>query len=41
MLLCEFGIDQAEAIKSIFAKYAVEILKDIEGKDRIAVVRKA
>ena len=41
VLLCEFGIDQAEAIKSIFAKYVVEILKDIEGKDRIAVVRKA
>ncbi|MBQ9275994.1 MAG: peptide chain release factor N(5)-glutamine methyltransferase [Clostridia bacterium] len=39
VFLCEFGINQAEDIKEIFKAYKVEILKDIEGKDRIAVVR--
>lgn len=41
VFLCEFGIEQAEAIKEIFKEYDVEILKDIEGKDRIAVVKRA
>ncbi len=41
VFLCEFGIEQAEAIKDIFKEYDVEILKDIEGKDRIAVVKRA
>ncbi|MBO4380978.1 MAG: peptide chain release factor N(5)-glutamine methyltransferase, partial [Clostridia bacterium] len=41
VLLMEFGIDQAEAIKGIFEEYDVEILKDIEGKDRIAVVKRS
>jgi len=39
VFLCEFGFDQAEDIKEIFAKFDIEIVKDIEGKDRIAVVR--
>ena len=41
VFLCEFGINQAEDIKSIFAAFDVEILKDIEGKERIAVVKKS
>ena len=41
VFLCEFGIEQAEAIKDIFKEYDVEILKDIEGKDRIAVVKRS
>ncbi len=39
VFLCEFGINQAEDIRELFKAYKVEILKDIEGKDRIAVVR--
>ena len=39
-LLMEFGIGQAEDIKNIFKNFNVEILKDIEGIERIAVVRK-
>ncbi len=38
VLVFEFGIGQSEAIKDIFGQN-VEILKDIEGVDRIAVVR--
>ena len=41
VFLCEFGINQAEDIKSIFEAFDVEILKDIEGKERIAVVKKS
>lgn len=41
VFMCEFGIDQAESIKEVFAKFDVEIIKDIEGKDRIAVVKRA
>lgn len=41
VFLCEFGIDQAETIKDIFKQFDVEILKDIEGKDRIALVKRA
>lgn len=40
VLLVEFGYDQAEKITEIFAKYNVEIVKDIEGNDRIAVVKR-
>ena len=39
VLLLEFGYDQADKIAEIFANYDVEILKDIEGNDRIAVVK--
>ncbi len=37
-LLLEFGIGQEESIKEIFEGYNTEILKDLEGIDRIAVV---
>ncbi len=40
VLLVEFGVNQADDIKAIFEKYDVEILKDIEGLDRIAVVKR-
>ena len=39
-LFMEFGIGQAEDIEKIFADYNIEIVKDIEGKDRIAIVRR-
>ena len=39
-LFMEFGIGQAEDIEKIFADYNVQIVKDIEGKDRIAIVRR-
>lgn len=38
-LMFEFGIGQAEDIKKIFEKDKVEIFKDIEGIERIAMVR--
>ena len=37
-LLLEFGIGQGEAMKDIFKDYNVEILRDLEGIERIAVV---
>ena len=40
VLLLEFGINQADAIRSIFEGFQVEILKDIEGVERIAVVKR-
>lgn len=40
ILLVEFGVNQSNDIKAIFEKYDVEILKDMEGFDRIAVVKK-
>lgn len=40
VLLLEFGAGQADDIKAIFDGYDVEILKDIEGLDRIAVVKR-
>lgn len=40
VLLLEFGVGQTEKIKEIFADYDTEIYKDIEGLDRIAVVRR-
>ncbi len=39
-LLLEFGFDQAEEIKNIFSEFSVEIIKDINGKDRIAKIEK-
>ena len=40
VLLLEFGAGQADDIKAIFEDYDVEIVKDIEGLDRIAVVKR-
>ncbi len=40
VLLIEFGIEQAEAIKKIFAKYNVEIARDINGIERMGVIRR-
>ena len=40
VLLMEFGIGQAEEIKNIFCEYDVEIQKDVEGIERIAIVRR-
>lgn len=40
VLLLEFGIGQTDNIKEIFAGYDVEVFKDMEGLDRIAVVRR-
>lgn len=40
VLLMEFGIGQAESIKEIFASYDVTIDKDIEGVERMAMVRR-
>ncbi len=40
VLLLEFGAGQADDIKGIFEGYDVEIVKDIEGFDRIAVVKR-
>lgn len=40
VLLLEFGINQANDVRAIFEKYDVEIIKDIEGLDRIAVVKR-
>ena len=37
-LLLEFGMGQGEAMKDIFKDYNVEILRDLEGIERIAVV---
>lgn len=39
VLMFEFGIGQVEEINKIFEKDRVEIIKDIEGIDRIAIVR--
>ncbi len=38
-LVAEIGIGQAESIRDIFADFDVEIFKDVEGVERIAVVR--
>lgn len=40
VLLMEFGINQSEAIKDIFAAFDVDIVKDMSGIDRIAVVKR-
>lgn len=40
VLLLEFGINQAEALREIFKAYDVEILTDINGVERIAVVKR-
>ena len=37
-LLLEFGIGQGQQIKEIFSAYSVEIFKDLEGMERMAVV---
>ena len=37
-LLLEFGIGQGQQIKEIFSAYSVEIFKDLEGIERMAVV---
>lgn len=40
ILLVEMGAEQGEALKAMFAPFGeVKIVKDIEGKDRIAAVR--
>jgi len=39
-LYMEFGIGQAAAIKDIFAEYQTEIFKDMEGAERIALVKR-
>ncbi len=38
VLLMEIGEDQGESVKEIFAGRSVKIIKDMEGKDRIAEV---
>lgn len=38
-LMMEFGINQAEQIKEIFSEYEVEILKDMNNIERIAIVK--
>ena len=39
-LLLEIGFNQAEQIKEIFGKDAeVKIIKDLDGNDRVAIVR--
>lgn len=40
-LLLEFGIGQAQDIKDIFSHYNTEIIRDLEGVERIAVVTKS
>lgn len=40
VLMLEFGIGQAQSIKEIFANYDVTIVNDIEGTERIAIVRR-
>ena len=40
VLMLEFGIGQAQSITEIFADYDVVIEKDIEGVERIAIVRR-
>ncbi len=40
VLLIEFGIDQQDSIKEIFAKYNVEIARDINGIERMGVIRR-
>ncbi len=40
VLLFEFGINQAMAIREIFADFDIEIIKDISGVERIGVVKK-
>lgn len=40
VLLLEMGIGQAESVSEIFAAYDVQIKKDIEGVERIALVRR-
>ncbi len=39
ILMFEFGIEQAEEIKKIFENEQIEIIKDMQGIDRIAVVK--
>ncbi len=38
VFIAEFGMGQADAIREIFSDYKVEIIKDMEGADRIALV---
>ena len=40
VLLMEMGIGQAQSMCEIFSAYDIEIIKDIEGVDRIALVRR-
>lgn len=40
VLLLEMGIGQSESVSEIFAAYDVQIKKDIEGVERIALVRR-
>lgn len=40
VLLMEFGINQSDAIREIFGEFNVDIIKDISGLDRIAVVKR-
>lgn len=39
-LLMEIGYDQAAAVQEIFGKERTEIIKDLDGNDRVAVVAK-
>ena len=38
-LIVEMGIGESDAIRELFAKYDVEILKDLEGVERVALIR--
>ncbi len=40
VLLMEFGVNQAESIREIFKAYDTQIVKDMAGIDRIAIVRR-
>lgn len=40
VLLVEFGINQATALREIFADFDIEIIKDISGIERIGVVKR-
>ncbi len=40
VLLLEFGVGQTENIVDIFSAYDVEIFKDMEGLDRMAIVKR-
>lgn len=41
VLIVEFGINQAKSITKIFKNYKTDIIKDMEGVERIALVSKA
>lgn len=39
-LILEFGMGQAEDIKDIFKAYSTEMIKDLEGADRVALIKR-